>query len=119
MNKTNYKTEPIPAMRTVDRTAAALNPAMLPAMVPGMATPLAGIIEVPVMEGCKAVNIGSGTKVEFRHLFEVNGHNYLFTSKCCAKCLHVKYKKMLRVYLIHHGAVPGLRLWWKMWRATR
>lgn len=118
--KPNYKTEPISATKTVDKPATPLNPAMLSAMAPGFATPLAGIIEVPVMEGCKGADRKDrGTEVAFKKIFEVNGHNYLFTSGCCEDCIKVKHKKMLRAYLIHHGAVPGLRLWWKVWRATR
>lgn len=119
MNKANYKTNPIPAMKTVDKPAAALNPAMLSAMVPVQPTPLAAVIEVPVMEGCKAVKVGSGTDFAFQKIFDVNGHNYLFTSGCCEDCIKIKHKKMLRAYLISHGATPGLRLWWKVWRETR
>lgn len=115
--KAKYSTEPIPAMKTVDKPAAVdpINPA---AMMAGMsiATPVAAIIEVPVMEGCKATG---GAAVSLRKIFEVNGHNYLFISGCCEDCIKVKHKKMLRAYLIDHGAAPGLRLWWKVWRATR
>lgn len=112
----------------VDKPAVDINPAMLSAMTPGLAIPLAGIIEVSAEESLSnhtgepsvEVRVGdTGTKVAFQKLFEANGHNYLFTSKCCEDCIKVKHKKMLRAYLIDHGAVPGLRLWWKVWRATR
>jgi len=96
-----------------------INPAMMMAGM-GMGAPqvLAGIIEVPVMDGCKAV-IDTGTKVAFRHIFTISGHDYLFTSACCTKCLKVKHKKMLRAYLIHHGMKAGsIKLWFKVWRAT-
>ncbi len=121
MNK-KYPTQTFPAMRTVDRPAEKIPDVNAAGMMAGMVTPtaIAAIIEVPVMEGCKAVKIGNGTKVAFRHIFEVNGHNYLFTSGCCTECIKLKHKKMLRAYLIHHGMKDGsLKLWWKVWRATR
>ncbi len=126
-----YSTEPKPAMRLVDKPAAPLNPAMLAAMIPSQPKPLAAIIEVPTQLGVHSKNrkfdgdpylhvkTNTGTNVAHQKIFEVNGHNYLFTSACCTECIKVKHKKMLRAYLIDHGAKPGLRLWWKVWRATR
>ena len=120
MNKVKYKTDPIPAMQLVDKPAAEISINATAAMAGmGAATPIAGIVEVPAQEGCTTLHQPDGTDVAFKKIFTVNGHNYLFTSKCCMECIEVKHKKMLRAYLIAHGAVPGLRLWWKVWRATR
>jgi len=136
-DKPLYPTNPIPAMKTVGKpAAAAASPITTIPMPPIMPIPtpttIAGIIEVESQEGVHSKNkrhndgepfmhikINTGTEVALKKIFEVNGHNYLFTSKCCMKCIEVKHKKMLRAYLISHGDAPGLRLWWKVWRATR
>lgn len=124
-----YKTEPIPAMKTVDKPATELNPAIMSSLVGGAPTPIAAIIEVPAEESLKnhtgepvlEVRLNrTGTKVAFRKIFNVNDHNYLFTSACCMECIEVKHKKMLRAYLIDHGMKAGsIKLWWKVWRKTR
>lgn len=125
-HKVTYATEPIPAMKTVDKPA----PAMVPPMIPGAVKSLAAIIEVSAEESLKnhtgdpglmvGITDGNGTKVAFQKIFMVNGHNYLFTSKCCMECIEVKHKNMLRAYLIDHGMKAGsIKLWWKVWRANR
>lgn len=116
---------PTPAMKTVDKASAQLNPAIMAGL--GAPKPLAGIIKVVTQLECKTNPLDKpqatntpGTDVAFQKTFTVNGHNYLFTSACCEDCIKVKHKKMLQAYLIHHGMKPGsLKLWWKVWRATR
>ena len=122
-----YNTNPIPAMKTVDKPLEPknikkhikpmdINPA-LAAMMPHIGVQsLAGVIEVPRRNGC----MRAGTKVAFTKIFNVSGHNYLFTSACCMECIEAKHKKMLRAYLIDHGMKPrSIKLLWKVWRATR
>lgn len=115
-NKTD-STEPVAAIKNVDKPAREVHQAVIPGLMPtGQPTLIAAVIEVPTQPGCI---LRFNERSTCRNIFEVNSHNYLFTSECCMECIKVKHKKMLRAYLIDHGAVPGLRLWWKIWRATR
>ena len=119
-----YNTNPIPAMKTVDKVD--INPATMMAMMPHVGVQsIAGVIEVKYQElhgerGDEVKLNRTGTKVAFSKIFNVSGHNYLFTSACCMECIEAKHKKMLRAYLIDHGMKPrSIKLLWKVWRATR